>query len=49
MAKNRIGPHNKDIISVLVAKLLGDGHAEKRSNSIRFSIHMSSKNIEYLM
>ncbi len=47
-AKERIGPHNKDVISVLVGNLLGDGYAEKRNNSTRFHIHMSSRNAEYL-
>lgn len=47
-AHERIGPHNIDVISVLVGSLLGDGYAEKRNESTRFQIHMSSKNMEYL-
>ena len=47
-AKKRVGPHNQDVISVLVGNLLGDGYAEKRKNSTRFHIHMSSKNAEYV-
>ena len=47
-AKERIGPHDQDVISVLVGSLLGDGYAEKRGNSTRFHIHMSSKNAEYV-
>lgn len=47
-AGKRIGPHNQDVISVLVGNLLGDGYAEKRSNSTRFHIHLSSKNAEYV-
>ncbi len=47
-AHQRIGPHNKDVLSVLVGTLLGDGHAEKRNNSTRFQIHMSSRNYEYV-
>lgn len=30
-ASNRIGPHNKDIIYVLIGSLLGDAYANKRS------------------
>jgi hypothetical protein len=30
-AANRIGPHNLDVISVLVGSLLGDCYASKRS------------------
>ena len=48
-ASKRIGPHNIDILSVIVGNLLGDGYGEKRVNSTRFHIHMSSKNVEYLM
>jgi len=44
----RIGPHNIDVISVLVGNLLGDSHSELRSGSPRFSLHMSFRNREYL-
>jgi ubiquinol-cytochrome c reductase cytochrome b subunit len=26
----RIGPHNKDVLSIIFGSLLGDAHAEKR-------------------
>jgi hypothetical protein len=29
-AKNRIGPHNKDVISVIIGSLLGDAYGNKR-------------------
>ena len=45
----RIGPHNLDIISVIVGNLLGDGWGEKRIGNTRFHIHMGSPNVEYLM
>ena len=48
-ASKRIGPHNIDILSVITGNLLGDGHGEKRVNSTRFHVHMSSRNVEYLM
>lgn len=44
----RIGPHNKDVISVLVGNLLGDGRGEKRGKSSRFQIHISSRKMEYV-
>ena len=44
----RIGPHNKDVLSVLTGHLLGDCHGEKRNQSSRFHLHMSSKNAEYI-
>jgi len=48
-AIQRIGPHNIDVLSVIVGNMLGDGWAENRSNNTRFHIHMGSPNIEYLM
>ncbi len=47
-AFNRIGPHNENILSIIVGSLLGDGWGEKRINSTRFHIHASAKNIEYI-
>ena len=34
---HRIGPHNLDIISVLMGNMLNDGHGELRSGAPRFS------------
>lgn len=48
-SSQRIGPHNIDILSILVGSLLGDGWGEKRSNSTRLHIHCSAKNVEYIM
>ena len=47
-AEKRIGPHNQDVMGVLVGNLLGDGHGEKRKNAARFHIQMSSRNAEYV-
>lgn len=47
-SKERVGPHNQDLISVLVGNLLGDGYGEKRMNKTRFQIHIKSRNAEYL-
>ena len=46
--EKRIGPHDKEVLSVLVGHLLGDAHGEKRCNSSRFTIHVSSRNAEYI-
>lgn len=48
LADKRIGPHPEAIIDTLVGSLLGDGFAEKRNNAVRFIVHMSEKNIEYV-
>jgi hypothetical protein len=48
-AINRIGPHNLDVISILVGLLLGDGYANNRSGEgVRFSIKQSEIHKEYL-
>lgn len=48
-SKQRIGPHNLDILSILFGSLLGDGHGECRTpNSVRFTIKQSNINVEYL-
>src|SRR5258708_40047606 len=57
MAKNilpssqRIGPHNIDVISVIIGSVLGDSHLEKRNQGIgtRVIFEQSSSNVEYLM
>lgn len=47
----RVGPHNKDIISIIIGSVLGDTHLEKRSKGIgtRIIFEQSNKNVEYLM
>ena len=47
----RIGPHNIDIISIIIGSVLGDTHLEKRTNSLgtRMIFEQSNKNVEYLM
>ena len=50
-SKERIGPHNKDIISIIIGSTLGDTHLEKRKNGIgtRVIFEQSNRNVEYLM
>jgi ubiquinol-cytochrome c reductase cytochrome b subunit len=50
-SKDRIGPHNLDIISIIIGSTLGDTHLEKRKNGIgtRVIFEKSSENVEYLM
>ena len=48
-AKNRIGPHNEDVISVLIGSLLGDSYASNRSGEgTRFCYRQSEKHSYYL-
>ena len=46
----RIGPHNKEVLSVIFGSLLGDCHAEKRLKGLatRFSFNQESSHIEYI-
>jgi ubiquinol-cytochrome c reductase cytochrome b subunit len=53
LSSKRIGPHNIDIISIIVGSTLGDTHLEKRQNKngagTRIIFEQSNKNVEYLM
>ena len=48
---SRIGPHNKDVLSLIIASLLGDTHMEKRKNEkgSRLIVEQCGNNVEYLM
>jgi ubiquinol-cytochrome c reductase cytochrome b subunit len=50
-SKERIGPHNIDIISMIIGSTLGETHLEKRKNGIgtRVIFEPSNRNVEYLM
>jgi len=47
----RIGPHNLNVLQLIIGSLLGDGHLEKRTKGIgtRLIIEQTSRNVEYLM
>jgi LAGLIDADG DNA endonuclease family len=47
----RVGPHNKDIISIIFGSLLGDAHAEKRLSGVgtRISFYQEAVHVEYLL
>jgi ribosome biogenesis SPOUT family RNA methylase Rps3 len=51
ISKERIGPHNTDIISIIVGSTLGDSYLEKRTKGIgtRVKFELSNNNVEYLM
>ena len=50
-ANLRIGPHNKDILSILFGSLLGDAHAEFRlkGNGTRISFYQEGSHVSYLI
>jgi hypothetical protein len=47
----RIGPHNLDIISIIIGSVLGESQLDKRNRGIgtRIIFEQSNKNVEYLM
>jgi hypothetical protein len=47
----RIGPHNKDILSIIFGSLLGDGQAEKRMPGVgtRITFFQEDSHVEYLL
>jgi hypothetical protein len=47
----RIGPHNLNVIQVIIGSLLGDGYLEKRKKGIgsRLIVEQTNRNVEYLM
>jgi hypothetical protein len=45
----RIGPHNYEIICILIGSLLGDGSMEKDGNGSRFAFYQEKTNGEYLL
>jgi ubiquinol-cytochrome c reductase cytochrome b subunit len=48
-SNNRIGPHNMDILSILIGSMLGDSYAEKHGKGTRIMLQQESNNVEYLM
>ena len=48
-ASSRIGPHNKEVISVIIGSLLGDSYASARTiEGTRFSYKQSQVHKDYL-
>lgn len=47
----RIGPHNREIISIIFGSLLGDAHAEQRNsgNGTRITFFQEGKHVKYLL
>jgi ubiquinol-cytochrome c reductase cytochrome b subunit len=45
----RIGPHNYEVLSILIGSLLGDAFAEKHGNGTRFCFQQEHLNNHYLL
>ena len=48
-AINKIGPHNQDILSLILGSLLGDSYVEKHGEGTRINFQQEESNMEYLM
>lgn len=46
---NRIGPHNYEILCILIGSLLGDGSMERDGNGSRFVFYQKGEHIEYVL
>ena len=49
LASMRIGPHNKNILDILIGSLLGDGTMEVSDDSYNFAFYQEKPNGEYLL
>jgi hypothetical protein len=49
LSTKRIGPHNLDILSILIGSLLGDGTMERDGNGSRFAFYQEKTHGEYLL
>lgn len=49
--KYRIGPHNKDILSIIFGSLLGDAYGERREKGTgtRITFYQESSHVEYIL
>lgn len=45
----RIGAHNRDVISLIIGSLLGNAYMEKRKNGTRIIFKLCNNNVQYLM
>lgn len=45
----RIGPHNYEVLCILIGSLLGDGHMEKDGNGSRFCFYQKGEHIDYVL
>ena len=47
-SSQRIGPHNYEVLSILIGSLLGDAYAEKHGNGTRICFQQEESNSSYL-
>jgi hypothetical protein len=49
LSTRRIGPHNYEVLSILIGSLLGDGHMERDGNGSRFCFYQKGEHIDYIL
>ena len=49
LSDKRIGPHNYNILCILIGSLLGDGHMERDGNGSRFCFYQKGEHVEYIL
>lgn len=47
-SSKRIGPHNYQVLSIIIGSLLGDGHMEKSVDGYRFCFYQK-EHLEYIL
>jgi hypothetical protein len=48
-AVKKIGPHNQDILSIIIGSMLGDSYGEKHGEGTRIIYQQEESNMEYLI
>src|SRR5207302_10641137 len=48
-SNQRIGPHNYEVLSILIGSLLGDAYAERHGNGTRICFQQEELNTSYLI
>ena len=46
---NRVGPHHRDIISIIFGSLLGNGGVERKKDGTRITFYQEAIHIKYLL
>jgi ubiquinol-cytochrome c reductase cytochrome b subunit len=49
LSTKRIGPHNYNVLSLIIGSLLGDGHMEKDGHGSRICFYQKGGHIEYII
>lgn len=49
LSTKRIGPHNKEVLSIIMGSMLGDGFMEREGDGSRLAFYQEKSNGEYLL